>query len=363
MGKEGAHRRRQGETGRLTDIARNPDRLPCIARRERFRQFEDAELPADADVLFDVLHADARRALGQVFQKLVGLYDKGAQVRPGRLRQQLRRGRFDLQATAFIIAGNPIDDLIVTHRRRIHNHAHFLSRFIERFPLVHRSPVKQNHQDRGIQRVRAVERELFNVLHELRFLHHHQLPLGHHREPTRGRNHGLRIHVRPVTDGLVEILLPLLQAIVYDRLADEIRVIWLLPHQQIHGLEFLIADIPDQLPCLRFYIDTALRHVLFFSKIFQIYKIILTFASTIGEMLEWLKRHAWKACVPQKGIRSSNLLLSANGKEKWRQASLSAIFLFHWQAPPQAGGDVGGRRPTKSPREGDTFLRNTPARR
>ena len=28
-------------------------------------------------------------------------------------------------------------------------------------------------------------------------------------------------------------------------------------------------------------------------------------------MLEWLKRHAWKACVPQKGIRSSNLLLSA----------------------------------------------------
>ena len=31
----------------------------------------------------------------------------------------------------------------------------------------------------------------------------------------------------------------------------------------------------------------------------------------IGEMLEWLKRHAWKACVPQKGIASSNLALSA----------------------------------------------------
>ena len=29
-------------------------------------------------------------------------------------------------------------------------------------------------------------------------------------------------------------------------------------------------------------------------------------------MLEWLKRHAWKACVPQKGIASSNLALSAN---------------------------------------------------
>ena len=34
--------------------------------------------------------------------------------------------------------------------------------------------------------------------------------------------------------------------------------------------------------------------------------------SVTGEMLEWLKRHAWKACKPQKGFRSSNLRLSAN---------------------------------------------------
>ena len=30
-----------------------------------------------------------------------------------------------------------------------------------------------------------------------------------------------------------------------------------------------------------------------------------------GEMLEWLKRHAWKACIPLKGIRGSNPRLSA----------------------------------------------------
>ena len=30
-----------------------------------------------------------------------------------------------------------------------------------------------------------------------------------------------------------------------------------------------------------------------------------------GEVLEWLKRHAWKACIPLKGIESSNLFLSA----------------------------------------------------
>ena len=30
-----------------------------------------------------------------------------------------------------------------------------------------------------------------------------------------------------------------------------------------------------------------------------------------GKMLEWLKRHAWKACIPLKGIGGSNPPLSA----------------------------------------------------
>ena len=33
-------------------------------------------------------------------------------------------------------------------------------------------------------------------------------------------------------------------------------------------------------------------------------------------MLEWLKRHAWKACVLQKGIKGSNPFLSANPMKK-----------------------------------------------
>ena len=35
-----------------------------------------------------------------------------------------------------------------------------------------------------------------------------------------------------------------------------------------------------------------------------------------GEMLEWLKRHAWKACIRQKRIRGSNPRLSAEMKER-----------------------------------------------
>ena len=36
----------------------------------------------------------------------------------------------------------------------------------------------------------------------------------------------------------------------------------------------------------------------------------------LGEMLEWLKRHAWKACIRQKCIRGSNPRLSAEMKER-----------------------------------------------
>ena len=34
-----------------------------------------------------------------------------------------------------------------------------------------------------------------------------------------------------------------------------------------------------------------------------------------GEMLEWLKRHAWKACIRLKRIAGSNPALSANNKQ------------------------------------------------
>ncbi len=41
-------------------------------------------------------------------------------------------------------------------------------------------------------------------------------------------------------------------------------------------------------------------------------RYLTTFAADIGELAEWLKALAWKACIPQKGIKGSNPLLSAN---------------------------------------------------
>ena len=39
--------------------------------------------------------------------------------------------------------------------------------------------------------------------------------------------------------------------------------------------------------------------------------IFLYSETMFGEMLEWLKRHAWKACKRQKRFRGSNPRLSA----------------------------------------------------
>lgn len=43
--------------------------------------------------------------------------------------------------------------------------------------------------------------------------------------------------------------------------------------------------------------------------------------ASIGEMLEWLKRHAWKACIPLKGIGGSNPPLSAKLTGQYRTVS------------------------------------------
>ena len=56
-------------------------------------------------------------------------------------------------------------------------------------------------------------------------------------------------------------------------------------------------------------------------------------------MLEWLKRHAWKACILQKGIPSSNLGLSAKiGSAGTRRAdfffcypNVTPVYMFFFQ--------------------------------
>ena len=41
---------------------------------------------------------------------------------------------------------------------------------------------------------------------------------------------------------------------------------------------------------------------------------IVSLCDAFGKVLEWLKRHAWKACIRQKRIRGSNPLLSARNE-------------------------------------------------
>jgi hypothetical protein len=48
-----------------------------------------------------------------------------------------------------------------------------------------------------------------------------------------------------------------------------------------------------------------------------------TFASPYREVSEWLKEHAWKVCIPLKGIEGSNPFLSAE-----KPAPTGWVFLF-----------------------------------
>ena len=62
-------------------------------------------------------------------------------------------------------------------------------------------------------------------------------------------------------------------------------------------------------------------------------------------MLEWLKRHAWKACIRQKRISGSNPDLSAKQKTRSGTKFTWLRFLsFVWQSPPQAGGKKSSHR-------------------
>ena len=56
-------------------------------------------------------------------------------------------------------------------------------------------------------------------------------------------------------------------------------------------------------------------------------------------MAEWLKAHAWRACIPHKGIEGSNPSLSVAGSLAPREpiAPAARIFSGRWQFPEPRG--------------------------
>ena len=143
----------------------------------------------------------------------------------------------DVQSPFAVIGRHPLRGLVIPEREGFHDDALLQDGLIERLPLVGRSPMHEDDQHGGVQRLLAVQGQFFQRLHLLGFLHDHQLPVCHHREAPGGGDHRLGIHISPVADSLVEVLLPFLQAVVDDGVAHEVRIIRLLPHQQVHRLE------------------------------------------------------------------------------------------------------------------------------
>ena len=62
-------------------------------------------------------------------------------------------------------------------------------------------------------------------------------------------------------------------------------------------------------------------------------------------MLEWLKRHAWKACSRLKRLTGSNPVLSAKEIQRKKSSPLELFSLYLFcPAPPQAERDAGAQR-------------------
>jgi hypothetical protein len=57
------------------------------------------------------------------------------------------------------------------------------------------------------------------------------------------------------------------------------------------------------------------RTVIFFLQKNRIFSIFAA-AKQKGDLSEWFKEHAWKVCILQKGIKSSNLLVSARFEKR-----------------------------------------------
>ena len=71
----------------------------------------------------------------------------------------------------------------------------------------------------------------------------------------------------------------------------------------------------------------------FSRKIIAVLEIIATFArdyqiNPIGEVLEWLKRHAWKACSRQNRLAGSNPVLSARASQHVEYQQVVTLFQF-----------------------------------
>jgi hypothetical protein len=59
---------------------------------------------------------------------------------------------------------------------------------------------------------------------------------------------------------------------------------------------------------------------------------------------EWLKEHAWKVCIPQKGIVGSNPILSADSTKACK-SSICRLFAFKAMSNGLSKHNLLGRNP------------------
>ena len=234
------------------DVGRNLQRFPGILQREFLSKLEYAVLPADADILLNVLCSNPRNAFRQALEHLVSLDGYLAKVSSRIFAKQGCSLRIYCNASGPKVCGYPFRHLVIPHLRGIQHEAVLLHILVQASALVRRGPVHQNHQNRGFQRFGSVCSEILQRLHVLGLLEHHQTPLGHHRVTPCIRGYSAGIRVQAVIDRLVEIPFGIGQGMPDDLLTKHVRIIRFVPHQKIDGGERTIPYVLNSLAALFF---------------------------------------------------------------------------------------------------------------
>jgi len=159
----------------------------AIPQPHRVGELEDGALPRGGDHLLDIGHRDGgalAREDRQPLDRVGELAELGAHL----VAQELRRRRVgEAHAAQLGLVAHEPRQLVLVQRVELDQHPGLLERGEELEPLV--GLVTDEHQAGLLARLGDVGHQLRQLvgLHLVGVAHHHQPPLGHHRQRARGR--------------------------------------------------------------------------------------------------------------------------------------------------------------------------------
>ena len=151
--------------------------------------------------------------------------------------------RMDSEAFFFVETLYPARKFVVPEEIGFQHLSRLEHCLVQGTALVCRCAVHQNHQHGAVKGLFTVDGKFLEGFHLLGFLEDYQLPFRHHGKTAGGGNDVFCRAVPAEHDRLVEVLFPVLQAVLLYGFCNEVGVIGFVPHEEINILEDAAADI------------------------------------------------------------------------------------------------------------------------